>query len=275
MRFLQTEPHATRGFHCLNWDLKTENSFCCFNVVWLWYIMTFGVLKATWSFLFKAFWLCFVYSETLLPVSYFCCQFLATRKIYFLQKHSLLMTWDADSHMNCCASMSSKKKHWTPIFFLWLFFPSSDRVSLKSVSVQNGPMKWRSRVFWSAPRCSQITCLTLCFGPSKVCAATAPPCSALHHQTTTCTVLSEIKRPDLLLVSVLKKSTFVNISNLIPESFNYFLEHIIPDVILLSWLHISFFFLSQINKHLFLIVTLMKDSTLWSFLFGFLNNSGL
>lgn len=77
-------------------------------------------------------------------------------------------------------------------------FPS-DPVFPRSGTVQTGPMKWPSGVFWSAPGCSQITCPTPCSEHSTVLPATGPSPSAHRQWTTASTILSE----DLLLTNVL------------------------------------------------------------------------
>lgn len=87
--------------------------------------------------------------------------------------------------------LQGRNKLNTQFLSLSLSLPPSDPVSLKFVTVQSGPMKWHSGVFWSVPRCSRITCPMLCSRPSIICAGTAPLLSARHHQTTTCTTLSE------------------------------------------------------------------------------------
>ncbi len=84
-----------------------------------------------------------------------------------------------------------------PLNFFFLSF-SSDPVFPKFGTVQTGPTRWRSGVFWSVPGCLQITCLTLCFEHSAVSPAKGPTPSARRLQTTTSTILSEMYHRDRL-----------------------------------------------------------------------------
>lgn len=56
-------------------------------------------------------------------------------------------------------------------------FPS-DPVFPRCGTVQTGPMRWRSGVFWSAPGCLQTTCPTFCSDHSTAWPATGPTSSA-------------------------------------------------------------------------------------------------
>lgn len=56
-------------------------------------------------------------------------------------------------------------------------------VSPKWGTVQTGLMRWSSRVYWSAPGCLAITCLTLWWEHSAVSPAKGPSPSARRHLT--------------------------------------------------------------------------------------------